>query len=804
MPQNFYELELNDCDSLRNWGAFDGIPPNPSGYTEAFGINYTGQVQGTACINFNIDFDGADFSGIGGMYNSNIGTHNIENYNDIKFNLYLRSADVAGVQGATARVGTDTANYNFWNLTTGQLTGVSSSSANTDGYWRDVILSSPSSANASGTVDLNNINYISFAIDFSSTTSGGISIGNIRLDNWRAVKNFDSKYDVELDGQGYQLLQQEGSYNRANQPYSVDRYSTGDITYSNFDIYQYHSQTDWSGGFNDEFGLQENTFWDGRGLDTSEVGKIKNQYGISFVTAAANTGLVTAIQEYKQSAFFGITAGANSSFIYSWPGTGNNLTLQYSVERSAIQDMLVFQNNLWVSVGEPYTTPNQMAMFDGATWSAVNQSAGFMAELGDSLYTMDQSSRMRSFDGTTWTTEFTHTGWYGHRMVTWRDKIYYLASTGDPRFTRQERCALYSYDGVDRLLIQEFDGWCKNSIAVYNNKLYFVVNGILLSYDGENINNELDLSLRYPREVTLDIYSLVSDLGAGIQSISNKLHLVQNSASATTTSQILTSSGNGFTPGFYVGSTSGDTNHFTALGVYTISSEKRLLLGTANGKVYVERSSSAGSDEITGYYDSGWIDANLFSIDKIFKSIQIYFDSLSVYAENLTIQYILDNEDDTFVTLDKVDAAYQSGSTYVEFNFPPNTVGKKLRYRIILGGDSITTQGGGVVTTAVTNVSIKYLLAPDTKHKWNIRVMMPNNLLLNSGIRDVDNGETLANTLWASRIKKEVLQYKDIDNQIYNVIVNDVSIQGPYNVQTGRDSMGTNPEYVASIELLEA
>lgn len=800
MAQNFYELELNGCDSLKSWSKYDGIPPNPSGYTENIGLNFTGQVQGTACINLDIEFSG-NFSGVGGIYNSYIGTHNIENYDQIKFNLYLLSADIAGVLNATAKVGTDTSNYLYWNLTSGQLTAVANSTA--DASWREVILASPSSASSTGTVDLNNINYIDFAINFSSVAGGGINYGDIRLDYWRAIKYFDNKYDVELDGQGYQLFQQEGSYNRSNQPYSVDRYSTGDITYSNFDTYQYHSQTDWSGGFNDEFGLSENTFWDGRGLDTSEVGKIKNQYGIGFISTVSNTGIVTAIQEYKQSAFFGITAGLGSAFVYSWPGTGNTLTLQYSVARSAIQDMIVFQNNLWVSVGEPYTTPNQMAMFDGTTWSAVNQSAGFMAELGDSLYTMDQASRMRSFDGSTWTTEFTHTGWYGHRMVTWREKIWYLASTGDPRFTRQERCALYSYDGVDRLLIQEFDGWCKNSIAVYNNKLYFVVNGILISYDGENITNELDLSLRYPREVTLDIYSLTSDLGSGIQSISDKLHLVQNSASATTTSQILTNAGNGFTPGFYVGGTSGNTNHFTALGVYTVSSEKRLMLGTENGKIYVERSTTSGSDEITGYYDSSWIDANLFSIDKIFKSIQIYFDPISVYAENLTVQYILDNEDDTFVTLNHVDANYESGSTYAEFEFPPNTVGKKLRYRIIMGGDSITTQGDGVVITSVTNVAIKYLLAPNTKHKWNLRVMLPNNLLLNSGIRDVNNGETLASTLWSSRIKKELLQYKDIDNQIYNVIINDVQIQGPYNVQTGRDSMGTNPEYVASIELLE-
>lgn len=790
MAQKFFELELNDCDSLKNW--------NYLGDTENLGINYTGQVQGTACVVF--DFNDVA-TNTGGVYNSTIGVKNITNFDEVRLNFFCASANFSVLSSGQARVGTDANNYYYWNLTPAQMTAVANTTAQ-DG-WREIVLSNLSGASTSGTVDNNNINYLSLRV----VRNSAYEFSDMRIDNWRAIRYFQNEHDVELDGQGYQLLQQEGSYNRGNQPYSVDRYSTGDITYSNFDTYQYKAQTDWSGGWNDDFGIGGNTFWDGKGIDVSEIGRIQNLPAMSSIGTVANTGVVTAIQEYKQSAFFGVSAGTASARIYSWPGTGTTLTLQHTVARSAILDMTVYQGRLWASVGQPQRTDASLINFDGG-WSAIAQSGIYFGQISDTLYVAGAEGLMRSFDGTTWTTEFQQTGWEIHRMVAWRDKLWYLASLGHWKYWGQVKSALYSYDGTDRLLIQDFDDWCKPSIEVYNNKLQFVIGGVLKEFDGENITDALDITSRYPKELALDTYSSstdlydASDFGKGIQAVGKRLFVLQNSASATTTTTVLINEGNGFVPGFY-GSSSVSSTFFTALGAYTKNKVKRLLAGTNNGVVTYQPIDDDGTDYRTAYWDSSWIDADLFSVDKIFKSIQIFYDPISSTSENITVQYIIDNEDDTFTTLNVVNSLYESGSTFSEFEFPPDTVGKKLRYRIILGGDVATDNHDPSTKIKVTDVAVKYLLAPDTKRKWNIKVVMPNNLQLNSGFRDTSNGETLANTLWDSRVKKEVLQYKDIDNQIYNVIINDVQIQGPYNIQTGRDSRGTNPEYVASIELLE-
>lgn len=799
MAQNFYELELNDCDSFKNWSFY--------GDEDGSSYNLTGQYEGSAAFNLELGSGGPAPSGwaqITYAYNDLIGSKNLSNFDNVKFNFYVSDANLTALAGATARLGTDVSNFYYFPLTVARLSTLANPA---DGYWREITLSNLTAASSSGTADITNINFIGFLLQGNG--SALFQSDEIRLDYWRATRYFQDDYDVELDGQGYQLLQKEGSYNRGKQPYSVDRYSTGDITYSNFDTYQYHAQTDWSAGWNDRYGLAENTFWDGQGLDISTVGELKNALQGIDITVVANSGYISAIQEYKQSAFVGLSNGANSSRIYSWNGSaGVNFSAVQTVARSAILDMAVYQGDLWTSIGQPQRTDATLLNFDGTTWSAVSSQSGiYFSQIGDTLYVAGAEGLMRSFDGSTWTTEFQQSGWEIHRMVSWRDKLWYLASLGHWKYWGQVKSALYSYDGVDRLLIQEFDDWCKPSIDVKDNKLWFTIGGILKSYDGENLVDEMDITSRYPIKSALDIYSSstdvydASDFGKGIQAIGNKLFVVNNSAlTGSVDSQVLMNSGNGFSPYYRNG------EEITALGTYTINTEKRLLIGGLSGHLqYLASENDSSKPYAVATKEASIVDAELFTIDKLFKSAQIFFNEISA-GQSIVFQYKIDNEEDDWSTLGTV-GTYDVGSTSIEFDFPPATTGKKLIYRLIIGGSASQVDTVFTNTTAaqirIQDVVIKYLLAPDTKKKWLVKVMLPNNLQLNSGLREPSNGESLAASLETSMAKKEVLQYKDVDNQIYNVIINDVQIEGPYNVQTGRDSMGTNPEYVASIELLE-
>lgn len=807
-----FSAQLNDCDSVQNW-----IPRTTgSNSMQTPTINTTGQYEGNACLN--LEFYGSGPTAE--IENFIIGTKDISVYDTLAFNWFISDANLSAITAMRVKIGTSTAAYNYWDLTPAQYSALADPASSS---WRQVNLTGLTTTNTSGSIDSTNINFLAIELVANAAFSAFAASGTVRLDNWKVIKHFDFVSDVELDGVGYML--QPGTYNYEDQPYSVDRFSTGDVTYSNFDIYQFHAQTDWSGGLNDEYGINSNTFWDGTGIDASEKGQITNLLRFTDITAAASTGIVTSIQEYNGSAFIGVSSGAASAKIYSWVGSGSTLTLQRTVAKSALIDQTVFQGNLWASFGNPHSTTNTMEMFDGASWSSIAQSGMFFAELGNSLYTMDTASVMHSFDGSTWTTEYTQTGWFGHRMVTWNDKIYYLASTPYFNYYQQERCALFSYDGVDRLKIYEWDDWCKNSIALWKNKLWFIIGGILTSYDGESIVQELNFGTNIPKELSFDIFSNLyttgnyAEVGNGIQSFGDKLCVVNNSGlSSNFQNTILTNYGEGFVRSTVLG---GNSENYSALGKYSINNRKHLLFGTTLAYIGTEqlKGDLFDSSYEQGVLISSWIDADLFSVDKTLFSITLTYKSFSTLSASnsfeaptaFLVMYKLNDDSNNWSILGSVNKE-DINTTSKEILFPSNTVAKKFKILIILGRGFVQTgnysnqgsyfQFGSLNQVTLNNVAYKYIVSPDTKKKWNFGVILSNNTLLNSSIRDSSNGYEKSILLWASRIKKKRLTYKDIDNQIYNVIVNDVKVQGPL-AQTGRDSIGTNPEYVASIELLE-
>lgn len=799
---NFYERILSALNSKKGWALNDGTNNNPS--ITFTGVGYTGQDTGSLQLSYP-----ANSASTKTLYTPYVPFEDITGFD--KVDLYFRSSALAytafATSGINVAVGNNSANAFYWNLGQAQL------SAGTNA-WAQIELPL-TGAVESGTVDQTNISYIGIQPIKDAATGAGI----ILFDQITASRYFDHEYDIELDGVGYQLV--EESYVREDLPPIADRFSTGDITYSDFDIYQYHAQTDWSGGWNDVKGIEDNTFYDGYNINTKNVGEIRQGRGLLYIASiAAASGMITSIQEYKNSAFFGVSAGSNSSRVMSIAGltgiSSISAVVQTTVAKSAVIDQIVFRDQLWASFGNPDSATNTMQMFDGATWSAVSQSGMYFAELNGYMYTMDTASNMRSFDGTTWSTEYTDTGWKGHRMATWRDKVWYLATKGSSTRSQQTSGALFYFDGVNRVQVKNFDGILGNSLEVYQDKIWFVENGILQSFDGERFTSEHDITDRYLSKFALDIYSSATATtdylasGKGIQAIGNSLSIVGNKAEFS--GFILQNNRFGFSPLYVVDEFSNPLRSITALGAYIYKGAKYLLAAFYDGSTLLnivaepnseDLAASASDKYMPSSITSSWIDADLFSVDKLWKSIQVYFKEPLWPGDTFSIRaYIQLSEDDDFQEIGLI--AYDNSNpgdfadrykSFIELQLPNDCVSNKIRYKL----DFIATN----TPITITDIAVKYILSPDTKHRWTFNVILANDVLNNANVRDSQDGYDKSLSLWETRLKKNLVNFRDVDNQIYDVVVNRVRIQGP-NVEEGGEPIENGPEYVAVIELIEA
>lgn len=789
----FDSVQLEACEATTQWTTVADRD------CEAAVATNTQKYEGTNSIGLTIDKTRSDASDWGEYYWEPSSVTDISKYNSISFQLYLVAGIISSEQLShfTFQIITDSADANYYEYTI----PVHEVDDTTDA-WQKITLNFNHPTKLVGNPDKTTFQKFNIKIYHNDS-----DIATMYVDDFRAESLEEAEYDLKIDGQGYLLLpDEENVYAQSNLPYQHDRFSTGEVDFSDWNFYQYKTQTDWSAGFPYKYNTAEqpNTFWDGDYLNITTFGELKSADIMQTITAAAMSGTVTGIQAYKQSAFVAVVSGSAApvtGHIYSWPGSGNTLTYQNSaMVNDGIYDMTVYQNELYVGTGD-----SDIMHYNGSSWSAIAQSATFMSVLGDTLYAAKPDGSMQSFDGTTWTSEYTHTGMYIQRIKTWRNKIYYLAtdqSTGDS-FSAREHTTFYSYDGVDRLKLYEFNEGSKRSIEYSNNKLWFIVGGILYSYDGTNLDEELNLisadddyekkSLGEPES---QYASAVSDTGKGLLNMENSLYAILiGSLAQNTDGRVLKNTNDlGFVPYANIAELSGEARDVTALGgIDGLGNESDvLMLGTSLGSVYYfEIGDTTTTEDRIPYVTSGIIDMGFPNVEKQFVSMGVYTDLLP-QGSLITIYYDVD-ETGTFTRL--VTNA-EKNSSFIEAELPNGTYGKKIRYKIEL--ESI--DGSSPV---IKDIFIKYIIAPHTKKKWNLNLAIAQQIEKADNTREEKNAKQLKNKLWDSRLKRSKVEYQDIDGSTYDVYINDIQILGPVR-NKNRRATNKGPEYHAFVELIEA
>lgn len=186
-----------------------------------------------------------------------------------------------------------------------------------------------------------------------------------------------------------------------------------------------------------------------------------------------------------------------------------------------------------------------------------------------------------------------------------------------------------------------------------------------------------------------------------------------------------------------------------------------LLVGTGdNGYVY-KLSTTTYSTQ--GYYQSSYYDANLPSIDKLYKEVTIKHDALA--SGQSVVVYYRYAETDSWTTLGTSNTVSATEKT---LSFPTATYSKKITLKIELNTTTTTA------SPKVTEVVMKYTLYPQRKWMWTMRLRAKKALQLFDRSTESRTATQIRSNLEDLMSSQSLYTFVDVDSTSYTVLVNDI------------------------------
>ena len=186
-----------------------------------------------------------------------------------------------------------------------------------------------------------------------------------------------------------------------------------------------------------------------------------------------------------------------------------------------------------------------------------------------------------------------------------------------------------------------------------------------------------------------------------------------------------------------------------------------LLVGTAsNGYVY-KLSTTTYSTQ--GWYQSSYFDANLPSIDKLYKEVTIKHDALA--ANQSVVVYYRFSESASWTSLGTSNTL---GATEKTISFPTATYSKKITLKVEL--NTVTT----TASPKVTEVIMKYTLYPERKWMWTLRLRAKKALQLFDRSTEARTATQIRSNLEDLMSSQSLYTFVDVDSTSYTVLVNDL------------------------------
>ena len=582
----------------------------------------------------------------------------------------------------------------------------------------------------------------------------------------------DTSYHVAIDGQGYVLSGSPDNPRRSMElaPVFGQRFATGDRDYSDFSLWWFWAQTDWSQGIAESQEWQDNAkYWYANNIDAfTEASQFRLVSGFAVSKDFDDGGILC-------SGMYGDMDGVNYHFVgtrnltpnivYRKSGAnwadittgggaiGNGVDYVWYIMSHAQKAWFFTEDNAADNSDAVISTANASDFTDHATaiktamsWSNLH-GAICGVEVGGVLYVsiVDKATVPWTWGivytndgGTTWTKllDVQSRGMIT-AMATDGTDIYYMVSGDD-----FHDFYYYSIAGTANVLLRKFfqeTGRLFAYSSFFPNSFVHELNGkIVISAEPREVweYDPATAVLTRKFRIRSSLSGTSAFLAEASKKIKNEIHwskLLYNGSSFHT---YKTMGGEVMMPLY----TDGTNMYYRSYG------ENRDIL-------YVDSGYEATED--TNYIEF-CEEQTVPSINKLANSATITFSPLTANQE-VEIKYSIDGGS-TFTSLGTASHAVDGGTiTQKSFLFGDAVSYYKIIFRVYLNGTSTTTP-------TIKDISFKYLPMPEYKYRWSFRIDSLNNLLLlDNKSKEPMTGADIRHKIRTSFLKKQIVELEDID-----------------------------------------
>ena len=567
-------------------------------------------------------------------------------------------------------------------------------------------------------------------------------------------------YNVAIAGQGYILAgTPDNPARRLEQaPVYGNRFASGDRDYTDFSLWWYWAQTDWSGGIKKEKKWRDDAcYWYSRNIDAfSEFGAIK--------LAPAEQEVHTFSYEITDGTYGSVGGGANKHYISYYDSSASKPVIVESSNGSTWTDisssttntgsgnyttLKIIQGDLWT--GRTNSGSNVVMSYDGSSWTDHTSNIG--TATGDAVQACYAISEAGAY---------IYAGIYGGDANKNVNLVRYDSSSWEEvaQWSDGKKiCAIQEFGGLVYLLradsyttsLEAFDPSSSSSTTV------FVFNSGIVGSSFTNrylyvLNNKLIISLPSATANAIWLFD---------GSTLSRFDYHSVAPYVNTTSAVFDGTK------IYWGNLVYDGNFFFNYKQLPDADPNYspVPLYIADEKIYwVPQLQSLWGYKL--YRDNGYkstlnynyIVLNEISliptIEKIAHSVSLTFDTLAT-GQEIKVSYFIDGGSEQ--TLGTISYSSDGAITGKTLTFPDNTTFHKIQFKIYL-------KGNGNNTPIIRDMSLAYLPLPDYKQRWTLQVYCYDDIMLLDGkTREAKRGEELRNILKTAWWSKEVVNFHDID-----------------------------------------
>lgn len=539
--------------------------------------------------------------------------------------------------------------------------------------------------------------------------------------NAGSVSSIDNKYHIKLGGIGFILARDPFSgrhtFGRDQAPTFVNKFGSGDPTYRDASFFPHWAQINWKNGSKQDDFDDEGRFKTSANVKVYEEKKITLSNLLSTLSLSAGSVDVTcwAIDYSDSNKVF---AGTSDGHVFryasgSWTDmgdittTGARINCLYFSKIGLNGSRSSGSGQIYAGSGTPGTSTGKLHRYDGA-WAVTKTFTGHdsclaLEEFGGEMYASLGGTGViqKASDANlaTWTTskDIDYPG-YMYALKVYNNKLYAGGGSPENSPTEKYKGTLYVNDGFTWSEVFPFTHTVIKSLQVYDNLLFIgTIHAQLYVYNRATVDLLFELSQDSSNQIS------------SMEVFKDHLYFTVSKISSNTGEEAV-----------YLFDRAGisrivsDTSTIRPISLLVNGSE--LWIGSSGTGVAYKMEASTYVAE--GYLQSSYFDANLPNIPKTWFDISLETESLPA-STSLEVYYKTDESDSSFTLVDTTDT---DGATLSIFGFPEGLTSTKLSWKVVLK-TSLNTN-----TPTIKKVLVRYVLQPDFRYLWKMKVACPDNV----------------------------------------------------------------------------